>query len=289
MRILAVGVATIDIISLVDHYPREDSEVRALERHIRRGGNATNSLVALSQFGHRCSWCGTISDAPDSAHIFDDLARNRIETRYVVRHPCTSNPISCVTLSQESGSRSIVHYRRLPEYAAEDFSRVDLARFDWVHFEGRNLPQLKPMLQRLTAQPDIGCSLEVEKPRQGIDALFPLARVLMFSSAYARSRGYQDGGSFLSQVRDRLAPGAQATCAWGERGAWGMDGGGAVTHTPAFPPPRLVDTLGAGDVFNAGVIHGLSGGLAMTDALRGACRLAGKKCGLPGLEGLAYE
>ena len=35
--ILAIGIATLDIINSVDGYPREDQEVRASERHYRRG------------------------------------------------------------------------------------------------------------------------------------------------------------------------------------------------------------------------------------------------------------
>ena len=289
MRILAVGVATIDIINLVDRYPTEDSETRAIERRICRGGNATNSLVVLSQLGHCCSCCSVVADAPDSLYIFDDLARFGVDSRYLLRHPDASNPTSYVTLSRHSGSRSIVHYRRLREYTDQDFSHVDLAHFDWVHFEGRNPAQLKRMLQRLASRPQIGCSLEVEKPRQGIEALFSMPAVLMFSSAYARYRGYDDGASFLSQIRGSLGPGATATCAWGEYGAWGMDRQGKITHAPAEPPTRLVDTLGAGDVFNAAVIHAMSRGAHMSEVLRGACRLAGKKCGLQGFDGLTYE
>lgn len=289
MRILAVGVATIDIINLVDRYPAEDSEVRAAEQRICRGGNAANTLVVLSQLGHRCSFCGIVADAPDSAHILDDLARFDIDSRYLLRHPDGCNPTSYIILSRQSGSRSIVHYRQLREYGDEDFSRVDLSHFDWVHFEGRNPAQLKSMLQRLARRPHIGCSIEVEKPRQGIEALFSLPQLVMFSSGYARCRGYDQGEAFLSQMRGSLASDAVATCAWGESGAWGMVGHGDIVHAPAEPPVRLVETLGAGDVFNAAVIHGVSAGARLSDVLQGACRLAGRKCGLRGFDGLTYE
>ena len=289
MRILAVGVATIDIINLVERYPPEDSEVRAIERRIRRGGNAANSLVVLSQLGHNCSCCGVIAGAPDSAHILDDLARFDIETRYLVRDPAADNPTSYITLSRQSGSRSIVHLRCLREYDDGDFSAVDLSGFDWVHFEGRNPLKLKHMLGRLASQPQIGVSLEVEKPRQGIEALFSLPALVMFSSGYARHRGYHEGKSFLHHIRNDLAPGAVATCAWGEHGAWGIDSKGNVAHAAAELPKTLVETLGAGDVFNAAAIHTVSAGLNITEVLRRACRLAGRKCGQRGFDGLNDE
>ena len=64
-RILGVGIATLDIINTVDGYPAEDSEVRAIHQRICRGGNATNTLVVLSQLGHRCAWAGVLADEPD--------------------------------------------------------------------------------------------------------------------------------------------------------------------------------------------------------------------------------
>ena len=35
---------------------------------------------------------------------------------------------------------------------------------------------------------------------------------------------------------------------------------GSLVHSDAFPPAALVDTLGAGDTFNAAVIYTLSNG-----------------------------
>ena len=61
-NILAVGIATVDIINTVEHYPAADDEVRAVAQSIRRGGNASNTLVLLAALGHRCSWAGTLAD-----------------------------------------------------------------------------------------------------------------------------------------------------------------------------------------------------------------------------------
>ena len=55
---------------------------------------------------------------------------------------------------------------------------------------------------------------------------------------------------------------------------------------PASPPSKLLDTLGAGDTFNAGLIHYLSQGKDLEAALQFACKLAGAKCGMVGYDGL---
>lgn len=53
---------------------------------------------------------------------------------------------------------------------------------------------------------------------------------------------------------------AVLVCAWAERGADALGPDGVVVHSDAFPPQSLVDTLGAGDTFNAAVIYTLSNG-----------------------------
>lgn len=287
-RILAIGIATLDIVNVVPEYPPEDSEVRALSQRVSRGGNATNTLVVLSQLGHRCSWGGLLAEDADSAPILADLQAHAIDLRHCRSLSDGKNPVSYILLSQAAGTRSIVHYRDLPEFDDADFAHIDLTGFDWLHFEGRNVDATRRMLERARRQrPDLPVSLEIEKPRPGIEDLFGLADLLLFSRAYAAAKGYADAAALLEHVRS-LAPRADLVCSWGADGALalGRDGRGAAS--PAFPPPCVVDTLGAGDTFNAGIIDALLRGCALEQALSDACRLAGRKCGQSGLGGLGH-
>lgn len=283
-RILGVGIATLDIINTVDGYPAEDSEVRALAQRICRGGNATNTLVVLSQLGHECAWGGVWADEPDARHILDDLARHRIDISACVCLAQGKVPTSYIALNQRNGSRTIIHYRNLPEFGFADFNRIDLSAFDWLHFEGRAVDDTRRMLERARAEaPGMPRSVEIEKTRPGIESLFPFADVLLFSRHYARACGFIDAGALLRHAA-ALAPETDLVCAWGEEGAYGLDRDGTAHHSPAFPPPVVMDTLGAGDTFNAGIIHARLSGLAWPEALRHGCELAGEKCGRMGLD-----
>ncbi|MBI3773156.1 MAG: ketohexokinase [Gammaproteobacteria bacterium] len=283
-RILAVGIATLDIINSVDGYPQEDDEVRATAQRRCRGGNATNTLVILSRLGHHCAWAGVLADEADAREIETDLSRHSIDLSAVMTVPQGKVPTSYVTHNTRNGSRTIVHYRDLPEYPASAFEKINLGDYDWLHFEGRNVDGAREMMthaRRLC--PQLPISLEVEKDRPGkIDSLFVFADVLLFSRPFARGRGFEDGATFLQAMR-KLAPQARLTCTWGEYGAYGLDRNGKTHHSPAFPPPRLVDTLGAGDTFNAGMIDALIDDQNLEAALTHACTLAGHKCGIEGL------
>jgi len=282
-RILGVGVAVLDVINEVDEYPPENSEIRALSQCLRRGGNATNSLVILSQLGHRCDWAGVLANDSSRRIIDQDLARYGIGSDFCRVLETGRQPTSYITLNRRNGSRSIVHFRDLPEYGSEDFAHVPTNRFDWIHFEGRNVDETRRMLQRMknTGQ---RFSLEIEKPRPDIETLTTVAPVILYSRDYARAHGYADAKSFI-ESRAHIA-GQTLSCTWGEQGAVLRDAQGRVSVSPAFAPAQVVDTLGAGDCFNAGLIHGLVSDWPATRCLAFACQLAGKKCGQPGLDGL---
>lgn len=285
-RILAIGNATLDIINIVERYPHEDQEVRAMSQQRRRGGNSANTLVVLSQLGHDCAWAGTLADEPDAALIRSDLEAHGIDLSAVHTTPHGKVPTSYVTLSRDNGSRTIVHFRDLPEYHTDEFANIDLGLFDWIHLEGRNLDEIEKMLARICHErPDLHCSLEVEKPRANIEKLFHQIDLIMFSREYAQHQGFDSAEPFLEKMK-RIGLSAEMSCTWGEKGAHALTREGSIIHVPAFPPPAVVDTLGAGDVFNAGLIDQLARGNNMETALIEASRLAGKKCGRYGLNNL---
>lgn len=282
--VLGIGVATYDIVNVVDAYPAEDAKVRIRARRAARGGNATNTLVVLSQLGHRCAWGGTLAGDEEGRRIMSELHGAGIDTTGCRLYPGAASPTSYILYSLATGSRTIAHYRELPEFHAADFRRLPVGAYDWVHFEGRHVEDTAAMLADMgTEHGTVTCSVEIEKPRPHIERLFEHAHVLFFSGDYIRARGYTEPGPFIGEMHRRL-PRARILATWGERGAWGVGPDGRVLHSPAYPPEQTVETVGAGDTFNAGVIDALVAGGELGDALERGCRLAGAKCGHTGFE-----
>ena len=283
--VLGVGNAALDLVSEVAAYPGEDEEVRALTQERRLGGNVANTLGVLRQFGHPCAWCGVHAGEAGGEEILAALAARGIDSRPAVCRPGRA-PFSSILLSRATGSRTIVHFRDLPELEAADFARVPLAPYAWVHFEGRHPTETVKMLRDCARRrPDRPFSVEIEKPRPGIERLFLGPRVLFFSRTLARAGGYRDPASFLA-ARWADTSADILILGWGEQGAYGQARGGPLCSVPAQVPLAVIDSLGAGDVFHAAVLDGLLRELDLPSLLARANALAGYHCGRRGLEGL---
>lgn len=77
-------------------------------------------------------------------------------------------------------------------------------------------------------------------------------------------------------------------CPWGSEGAIAVDNE-SDTHfaASAKPPPKVVDSLGAGDTFVSATIHSLAHGASLQDAINFGCRIAGAKIGFYGYDDIA--
>ena len=286
-RILVVGIATLDVVNTVDGYPGEDEEVRALAQRLARGGNGANTAVVLRSLGHQCAFAGVLTDDWGGRWVRRSLKESGVDIRTCRMHSPGQIPTSYIALNRRNGSRTIVHFRDLPEFSFDDFLASDPCRYDWCHFEGRNIGETLKMLHYLRqACADIPVSIEIEKRRpDNEERLMDQGDVLFFSRGYALGRGFTDGTAFLRAMREKVSP-RLLICPWSAEGAFALSAENELFTAPAFLPSPVVDTIGAGDVFNAGMIHGLLNQLGLDLSLEAACRLAGRKCGQEGFDGL---
>lgn len=225
-------------------------------------------------------------------------------------------------VSTRNGVRElgVAHFEAAVRRMLQDEEEARLGRPCWCHLECRQPPEVTARLaeawRSVTGDRALPLSVEVEKPGMdvsGVVALLGTCSHAFFSSEWIKA--HQDellvdaAVTEPAEKRQRLEEGAAETqlaprclralrgrvpepaglwvCAWGELGAFALDAKtGADYFQPAVKQARVVDSVGAGDSFNAATIHALASGADPELALRCGCAVAGRKVAQVGFESL---
>ncbi|RSL40227.1 hypothetical protein CEP53_013507 [Fusarium sp. AF-6] len=315
-HLIVVGACYLDTILrnappiVVPFFPSEDSKLRATSLSIRRGGNCPNSLEVLEQLltGHDALQLHLVSPLPNAS----SSATRRIISSFgpksnisfnhcIYRDASTEAASSYIIRSEESGSRTLVNYNDLPEMTRDEFEPIvrsfDPGQETWWHFEGR-IPDTTLKCIRLLRNvlPNAQISVEVEKPgREGLSELAAEADVVFYSRSWAESRGHQSPEACLKAERHRKA--SLALCTWGADGAACLSrSAGECSCCPvqgeAGGDISVVDAVGAGDTFIAGMLYGLlchPGDWSTGEKLGFAVQLATLKVQREGFAGLGVD
>ncbi|XP_033609889.1 ketohexokinase isoform X5 [Cryptotermes secundus] len=235
--------------------------------------------------GEVCSWLLV---------VVDDFKAYNICINNCIYYEACDAPMSVVIISQTTGSRTIIHSNKnLPELTLDDFKKLDMSQYSWIHFEGRNVEEVVSMIELVEfwnenhiSEHDRGhglghkalpISIEIEKPRAEMQDLIPWADVLFIGKDFAEFCGCTNMSETLKKIAQDAKPNATIISAWGEQGAMARGHDGTVVQSPAFCPHKVLDTLGAGDTFCGAAIFGLSRGKSLQDSIILGCQIAGIK------------
>ncbi|XP_069829387.1 ketohexokinase isoform X2 [Dendropsophus ebraccatus] len=260
-----------------------------VEHVVSHPGSSFPASIVISNISS-----GTRTILHMNSFIMSDFSRRNIEASDVSWQTWGDTPCACCLVNISNGSRTVTLYdTNLPDVTADDFKRVDLTQYKWIHWEGRNVDEQIKMIQRVNeynkdcpTDQRITISVEIEKERDDLYQLFQYGEVVFVSKDVARHFGFSSSAEAVVGLYPRVKKGAYLVCAWAEHGADALGPDGRVLHSPSFPPETIVDTLGAGDTFNASVIYALSKGQTIEEAITFGCRVAGKKCGIQGYDGI---
>ncbi|EDU50083.1 ketohexokinase [Pyrenophora tritici-repentis Pt-1C-BFP] len=288
--IICVGAVYIDTILTVPHFPIEDEKLRARGLSRRRGGNTANSLEVLSQLQNQDPTITTKTSGAAALHLLAVLPdEHSASAKFICesipgvntagvslfRHGYEEAASSYIIQSQETRSRTIVSINQLPEMKFEEFKqRIEAFALPlsaeekvWVHFEGRIPEVTYPCAEFLRdALTRFRISVECEKPeRKDIAKVARFADVVFYSKLWAEKNGFGDAKTFLEAQREGTKEGAILCCTWGSGGATALQKGAQETwanvkawHVSGEEQAQVVDTIGAGDTFIAGILFSVN-------------------------------
>ncbi|KAM0670566.1 hypothetical protein ACQRIU_000961 [Beauveria bassiana] len=294
---------SLEVLQQLNDVRPADASARGANRDVpnddpsRPGETAKNRLYLLA--------CLPKQDSPATRQVMQSFGNGTpISFKHCLyRADAAEAASSYIIRSSKTGSRTLVNYNALEEMTVAEFEAVardfEAEGQSWWHFEGR-IPETTLECIRILRRilPGSKISVEVEKPgRHGLRALAAEADVVFYSKVWAEDRGYDSAMDCLT-----AEPAGQASlsvCPWGAGGAYAMSHlSGDQIHCPVEQQPdeiTVVDSVGAGDTFIAGMLYGLTtGGCENTpwDArrcVRFAVDLATLKVQREGFAGLGHD
>jgi sulfofructose kinase len=272
--ILIAGVAVVDFVFLLDEMPMRAEKHRAKDAAIVGGGCAANAAVAVSRLGGKARLAARLGDDPVGAMIVADLEAEGVDCTLARRFPGGRSSFSSVFVDA-AGERQIVNFRDgdlsfdagwLEQAMPGDFDAA-LADTRWPQGAAALLSAARAL-----SRPGV---LDAEPPIAEATEALQVASHVAFSA-----QGLREFVG-IDNLEKALADAVKHTRAWlcvtdGPREVIYLDEG-AVRRIPAFEV-KVVDTLGAGDIWHGAFALALGEGKREAEAARFANAAAAIKC-----------
>jgi len=291
LEVIAVGALNVDII-IRGEAPKNIDElnqwVAASQVEITTAGSIGYTAIALARLGKRVAMFSTVADDPLGEFILTSLAREGVDTSAITVQKSSASGIGIYMLLFGSKKRPLTGRlathapwpKKLPRAIEQKFKTARALHCGgYLHYPdrwGRPTEELfrKAKKHGLLTSIDPQFPLEeIERPwlkhfgglLKYVDAIFvdeTEARAITGEESIdAAAGGLLQQGPELVVVKQ------------GGQGALLMTRQ-EIIHQPAFPVSEMIDSIGAGDAFDAGMIFSRLAGYGLKEAGRFAAATA---------------
>lgn len=261
-----------------------------VERFIKRtAGAETNVAIGLARLGFGVAWVSRLGTDSLGRYLLAAMQAEGIDCSHVVSDPAQRTGFLFKGKVLDGSDPPIEYHRKgsaASQLRAEDIDAPWLAAARHLHATGvfpalnegtyaaaeRSMDLMRAAGRSISFDPNLRPSLWPSRERMvaGINALAAKAdwvlpgieegKILMGSEdPVAIARFYREQGATLVVVK------------LGAEGAYYDSESAGCGRVPGFPVAQVVDTVGAGDGFAAGVISALLEGCSVPEAVRRGC------------------
>jgi sugar/nucleoside kinase (ribokinase family) len=285
VTLAVIGNINVDLLVWPAHEVPPPGSERAVERiDLRIGGAAAIAGAALARLGADPIVAGCVGEDALGAVAVEELGGYGVVTQYV-RRIAGSATGTCIAFEAPGRDRSFLislaslsafEPWMVPEEAVEASFVLFCGYFNLPSMRGRPTADLLRRVKEAggTTLLDTGWDHDgwSETTREEIRLLLPLVDIFVPNEMEAEHLSGEDDPLAAAGSLTALS-GGWTVVKLGPAGCLAVGPGESVHRAPA-PRVEAVDTTGAGDAFNAGLMDALSAGEKWSDALRAASRLA---------------
>lgn len=282
-RVFVLGDANVDIIV---PYPKYLNQERSMVEYpspaLQGGGTSANTAVALARLGVSASFVGTIGDDQYGKYIKADFEKEGVDISQLIVEP-DLNTVGVFAFIDEYGERYLWGWPREDQaFKVLDEHKISLERLmegSWIHSSGMSLvydtsarrtiiwifreayKRGIPTSFDLNLRVDNGC-LEPEYEK----AVREIIRYTTFLLGSGTDEfTFLGDGDWEENARGFVNEKRTVIVRNGKEGSIGFSGEGKAA-VPAFEV-KVEDTVGAGDVYNAGFISAMLDGKPLRECL----------------------
>ncbi len=283
-----VGNVNVDLIlGPASPWPHPGTEIIVDHDELRLGGSAGNTALAWMGMGvdfaiaastgedmfgewlrgvfgsHADRWARTADRTAITVGItHPDGERTFFSTRGHLARFCVDDVFETLDAQRLKGGQLLLSAAFQTETLARDYDRL----FDWADLHGMTT-SIDP------GWPDGGWT---EANRARTIAWLARAGCALFNEVEALGlSGLGDVESAARRLKELMPAGSLVVVKCGSSGAIGLDAKG-VLHRASAPRVAVVDTVGAGDIFNAGFLAALGGQEPFSRCLEAGSALASR-------------
>jgi len=286
--VVTVGLNSIDLVALVEHYPASNSKQR-LESYAKRpGGQMATAAAVCARLGLRARYIGAFGSDDLAVMGRQSLTAEGVDVSAAWDVAGATSQFAVIIVDASTGERTVL-WNRHPGLTmrAEQIDPAAVTSGRMLLVDCHETPAATEAA-RVARSAGIPTVVDVEKVREGIHDLLAQIDCIIAAEAFPEAlTGFGDPGRALAAIAaEYRAPIVAVTL--GEEGSLALCGGREI-RTPAFRV-ACVDSTGAGDAFHGGFVAAclrnpdaeVEEVLAYANAVAALnCRALGARGGLP--------
>ena len=288
-RVLACGLATVDVVQSVERVPGANEKVVALDTRVEAGGPALNAAVTATLLGMPAALVTAVGSSALAEVVRRDATAHGVDLVDTAGEGFAV-PVSTVLVTAATGERAVIsrNAEGSRSWAVPGDSALErlLDGVTAVLVDGHHLP-VALAVAAAARRHGIPVIADGGSWKPGLDDLLRDVDVLVASADFSVPAAVSDPSVLGMEELLRLGPSWVARTGGREPVAWrAADGSSGAVPVPDVD---VVDTLGAGDVLHGALLVdvGRRGTADLPGSLEVAVQVAARSVAAPGARGWA--
>jgi len=261
--VIGLGASTIDVLTLLEHFPTRREVQQALFTVIQGGGPVATAMVAVSRLGGKSAMIDSIGDDWAGKHILQDFELEGVRTDFIEVHRGQTTAVSNILVSAGDGARAIMFLPgAAPEPVLSETQKAAIQSAKILHITGRYWNACMQAIE-LAKKENVLISFDggADRFSPEMKTLVPLTDICIVARDFAEKYTGESEPALSAKIL--LKEGSElAVVTDGIHGSW-VCARESCFHQLPFLFPKTVDTTGCGDSYHGAFLAALTKGFAI--------------------------